>query len=240
MQRLRSICSLFALLALWPMLSVLAQDRATIAAGRVTPALQHDLRTQGLRWGAPIFMRIFKSERRLEIWVQREDKKSYARFRDFPICAFSGGLGPKEKVGDGMAPEGVYNVALRQLNPASQFHLSFNLGYPNTYDQAHGRAGSALMVHGNCVSIGCYAMTDPLIEEIYTMASAALSGGQKSFPVYAFPFEMTAANLAAHDDSPWLSFWRDELMPVYAYTEKNALPPTVLVVKKRYVVAAGK
>jgi murein L,D-transpeptidase YafK len=226
MLSVRSICLFVLLLASWLMNSAVAQDRAAVAAKRVTPLLQQEMRIQGLRWGAPIFMRIFKSERRLEIWVQREDKKSYARFRDFPICAFSGGLGPKEKVGDGMAPEGIYNVALRQLNPASQFHLSFNLGYPNTYDQAYGRTGSALMVHGNCVSIGCYAMTDPLIEEIYTMASAALSGGQKSFPV--------------HDDSPWRSFWRDELAPVYAFTEKNALPPTVLVVKKRYAVAGGK
>ena len=142
-------------------------DRSEAAAKRVRVPLETALRAKGLRWGAPVFIRIFKEEKELELWVDNE--KQFKHFKTWPICKYSGTLGPKLKEGDGQAPEGFYFVPRSRMNPRSRFHLSFNLGYPNAYDRAHKRTGSALMVHGNCVSIGCYAMTDAGIEEIYSV-----------------------------------------------------------------------
>ena len=209
--------------------------RAEHAANRVLPALERDAKTLKLQVGAPVFIRIFKQEAVLELWLK--GAKHYQLFRSYPICAFSGALGPKTREGDGQAPEGVYQVALKQMNPASSFHLSFNLGYPNAYDQAHSYTGSALMVHGNCVSIGCYAMTDAKIEEIYTLMARAFSAGQAQIPVHAFPFRLTAPALAANTKHPFIEFWR-QLQPIYQAFEDNPLPPRVVVRAGRYEMSA--
>ena len=211
-----------------------AEGRAQAAAARVRPALERDLAAQGLAFGAPVFMRVFKREAELELWVGARDG-TFRLFRTYPICTFSGALGPKRKQGDNQAPEGFYRVALGQLNPASSFHLSFNLGYPNAYDRAHGYTGDFLMVHGSCVSIGCYAMGDAAIEEIYTLAEAALRGGQRVFDVQALPFRLETAALAAERASPWHDFW-SELKPGYDAFERTRKPPPVTVRDKRYVV----
>ncbi len=217
-------------------------DRARAAAARVTPVLERQLGAKHLRLGAPVYLRIFKQEAELEVWVRaqppHDNEGKYILFRTYPICRFSGTLGPKQRTGDNQAPEGFYAVAAKQLNPASRFHLAFNLGYPNAYDRAHGRSGDALMVHGDCVSIGCYAMGDSGIEEIYTLAAAALRGGQGEFPVHIFPFRMTASALAAATDSPWHEFW-NELKPAYTAFERERVPPAVSVQHGHYVVASG-
>ena len=108
--------------------------------------------------------------------------RRFERFATYPICRWSGRLGPKFREGDRQAPEGFYTVDAEQLNPNSRMHRSFNLGFPNAYDQAHGRTGSFLMVHGGCASIGCYAVTDPAVDEIWRMVTAALEQGQARFP----------------------------------------------------------
>lgn len=162
------------------------------------------------------------------------DAHQFVRFRAYPICAFSGALGPKLRVGDGQAPEGFYAVSEGRMNPYSSYHLSFDLGYPNDFDRAHGRTGSALMVHGNCVSIGCYAMGDDAIEEIWTMMAAAFSGGQSVVRVHAFPFAMTAANLKAQARNPNLDFWSN-LKEGWDWFETNGRPPNVSVANKRYI-----
>ena len=131
------------------------------------------------------------------MWKARDDGRFY-HFKTYPICNWSGNVGPKTTLGDKQAPEGFYRVANTQMNPNSQYYLAFNLGYPNAYDRALQRTGDALMVHGKCKSVGCYAMTDALIEEIYTLAREALKGGQESFEVHAFPFRMTEANMARY------------------------------------------
>ena len=208
--------------------------RAESAANRVLAALEHDAKALNLQIGAPVFIRIFKQGAVLELWLKGAQR--YQLFRSYPICAFSGALGPKTMEGDGQAPEGIYQIKRAQMNPASRFHLSFNLGYPNAYDQAHGYTGSALMVHGNCVSIGCYAMTDAKIEEIYTLMARAFAAGQLSIPVHAFPFRLTTDALAANKSQPYLNFWQ-ELAPIYQAFEDHALPPKVLVVAGRYRVA---
>jgi len=212
-------------------------DRSAAAAQRVKPALEKALAAKKLRWGAPVFIRIFKEEKQLELWV--DDGKQFQLFKTWAICKFSGKLGPKLKEGDGQAPEGFYFVPRSRMNPRSRFHLSFNLGYPNTYDRAHGRTGSALMVHGNCVSIGCYAMTDPFIEEIYSLCDAALKGGQRFFRVHCFPFRMTEANMKRHARSKWIGEWRN-LKTGYDWFEKTKRPPNVTVGGTQYKFSTAR
>lgn len=204
--------------------TVPTSTRASMAAQRVVPALNQDLQPIGAKPGDPILLRIFKQESMIELWVQPAGQEDFHLFRSYPICRYSGRLGPKTREGDLQAPEGVYAVRARQLNPHSQYHLSFNLGYPNAYERAQGWTGSALMVHGSCVSIGCFAMTDPLIEEIYTLVAAALTAGQGSVPVHAFPFRLDADALAAQSDSAHFTFWT-QLAAVYtAFNASHRLP----------------
>lgn len=209
-------------------------DRALAAEARVKPALERDLDKVGLRFGARVFMRIFKREKALELWMEG-DAGRYQLFRSYPICTWSGALGPKQREGDRQAPEGFYRVGAGQLNAQSRFHLSFNLGYPNAYDRAHSRTGSFLMVHGACVSIGCYAMGDDGIEEIFTLAAAALRNGQLQFDVHAFPFRLDQASLDAESASPWHGFW-SELKPAYDKFERTRLPPRIEVRDRHYLV----
>ncbi|WP_321832578.1 murein L,D-transpeptidase family protein [Thalassovita sp.] len=201
---------------------------------RVTPRLEAEFAAQGLTFGAPVYLRIFKEEAELELWVKSD--RSYQLFRSYPICTFSGKLGPKLREGDRQSPEGFYQVGPDALNPRSSYHLSFNLGFPNSFDRAHGRTGSFLMVHGNCLSIGCYAMTDPLIEEIYLSVEAALKAGQTTVPVHAFPFRMTEPRMAHARGSNWIDFWR-QLAPAYQQFEATHELPQTSVRDGRYHVA---
>jgi len=184
--------------------------------------------------GDPVFIRIFKREAILEVWIKADSK--YRFLKAYRICAYSGRLGPKMKEGDRQAPEGFYSVNSGRLNPNSKFHLSFNLGYPNAYDRAHDRTGSYLMVHGNCVSIGCYAMTDEKIEEIYMLVEEALKKGERSVPVHIYPFHMTEENMAAYSHYRWYDFW-ENLKEGYDYFESEHLPPKITVKDKRYIVS---
>ena len=197
--------------------------------------LQDRLEARGFRFGAPAFIRIFKKEEVLEVWLQK-DSGEYALFLDYPICIYSGELGPKTREGDKQSPEGFYAVGREAMNPNSQYHLSFNLGYPNAYDRAHGYSGSMLMVHGKCVSIGCYAMGDRQIEEIYTLVGSALQRGQPYVRVHAFPFRMTDANLATYSEHRWYDFWR-MLKPGYDYFERYHQPPEIDVIGGQYALS---
>ncbi|MCP3866894.1 MAG: murein L,D-transpeptidase, partial [Gammaproteobacteria bacterium] len=163
----------------------------------------------------------------------------FVNFRNYEICTFSGTLGPKLKQGDKQSPEGFYFVGPGRLNPWSRFHLSFNLGYPNRYDRFHGRTGSALMVHGRCVSIGCYAMTDLYINEIYALAVAAFKSGQPFFRVHVFPFKLESERLSEYEDSQWHAFWLN-LKEGYDYFNRHKKPPNVEVSKGRYVFGPWK
>ncbi len=187
-----------------------------------------------MKTNAPIFVRIFKEESELEVWKQREDGRFY-HFKTYPICNWSGDVGPKVVQGDKQAPEGFYTVARHQMNPNSQFYLAFNLGYPNAYDRANKRTGDALMVHGKCKSAGCYAMTDAFVEEIYALAREAFIGGQDGFQVHAFPFRMTDANLARHAKHPAAKFWAT-LKEGYDYFELARELPQVAVCERKYIV----
>jgi murein L,D-transpeptidase YafK len=205
--------------------SVPAWGASEVRAARAAHARLDDaLAKKGLSFGSSVFVRIFKEEAELEIWLQNGAR--YELLKTYPVCALSGTLGPKEREGDSQSPEGFYSVARAQLNPASHYHLAFNIGYPNAYDRSLGRTGSLIMVHGNCVSIGCFAMTDEGIEEIYSLADAALAKGQASVAVHVFPFRMTSENTKRHADSPWAGFWSD-LKTGYDAFEATHVPPDV-------------
>jgi murein L,D-transpeptidase YafK len=196
-------------------------------------ALRTDLVAAGFAMGDPVHVRIFKRERRLEVWLRGASSGRYGKFRDYDICKFSGELGPKLLEGDRQAPEGFYRVAKSQLNPNSRHHLSFNLGFPNAYDRQLGRTGSALMVHGGCSSIGCYAITDESVDEVYAMVEAALGRGQDAVDVHVFPFELTATALAAEGGHTWLGFWRN-LKQGYDLFEADGTPPRVAACRGEY------
>ena len=209
------------------------KKRAAEAAIRIRPRLTTELTEKNLTLGAPVFIRIFKESRELELWIESAPSSEFQLFKTYNIAAMSGHLGPKLAEGDSQAPEGFYSVGKSRMNPQSRFHLAFNIGYPNTYDRAHNRTGSAIMVHGNQVSIGCYAMTDYFIEEIYTLCDAALNNGQPYFRVHSFPFRLNEQNLAAKNEHKWHSFWKT-LKPGYDHFEQSQRPPNVEVVDKHY------
>lgn len=184
-----------------------------------------------LKAGDPIFIRIFKLESELEIWLQ--GKEGFKLFATYPICRWSGRLGPKLKEGDRQSPEGIYTVARRQLNANSRWYKSFNLGYPNIYDRSFNRTGSYLMVHGGCSSIGCYAMTNPVMKEIWELILASYRRGQKRIMVHAFPFRMTDRNLRVYGNDKWASFWK-ELKPAYDMFNETQIPPKVSLCRQKY------
>ena len=181
---------------------------------------------------APILIRSYKKESVLEVWKQTREGR-YALLKSFPICRWSGQLGPKRRQGDRQSPEGFYSVTPRQMNPNSAYYLSFDTGYPNAYDRAHGASGSALMVHGVCSSAGCYAMTNQQIGEIYALARDALAAGQGAFQMQAYPFRMSAQNMANYRADPNIDFWR-QLKEGYDHFEATAQEPRVSVIGARY------
>lgn len=188
----------------------------------------------GIDHRSPILLRIFKEERELEVWKKAGDGR-FALLKTYPICAYSGDLGPKLRQGDRQAPEGFYHVTPGRMNPHSNYYLSFDLGYPNTFDRSLGRSGSALMVHGGCVSAGCYAMGDDGMREIYALAREAFAGGQRSFQVQALPFRMTEANLRRHRDNPNMAFWLS-LKEGSDRFEQTLMEPQIRVRHGRYEV----
>jgi murein L,D-transpeptidase YafK len=190
-----------------------------------------------------LFIRIIKTTEKdlkgvLETWRRGPDGKFHLD-RRFPICTWSGTLGPKLREGDGQSPEGFYFVRPTSLNPNSSYHLSFNLGFPNAYDRAHDRTGSFLMVHGECVSIGCYAMTNDRIEDIYADVETAFAGGQTFIRVHIFPFEMTQENMATQGANPNHAFW-ENLKTGWDWFERDRIPPDVTVVQKTYQFSASE
>jgi murein L,D-transpeptidase YafK len=195
-----------------------------------------EIEKRNMETDSPILLRIFKEESELEVWKENRDGR-FALLRSYPICRWSGELGPKVKEGDRQAPEGFYTIHPGLMNPNSQYYLAINMGFPNAYDRAHGRSGAFLMIHGDCSSRGCYAMTDEQVSEIYALARESFLGGQKSFQIQAFPFRMTALNMAKHRNSPHMPFWK-MLKQGYDHFEVTRLEPKVDVCEKRYVFDA--
>ena len=191
---------------------------------------------KGMAKETPILVRIFKEDSELEVWKQTKEGQ-YDLLKTYPICRWSGELGPKVKQGDRQAPEGFYMITPGLMNPNSAYYLAFNMGFPNAFDKALGRSGANLMVHGDCSSSGCYAMTDEQISEIFALARESFEGGQRAFQVQAYPFRMTAANMAKHRDNPNMAFWR-MLKEGNDHFEVSRQEPKVEVCDKRYVFNA--
>jgi len=182
--------------------------------------------------GTPVYIQIFKEERTLELYGKMGNE--FRLLGAYRICNFSGGLGPKRREGDFKSPEGFYSVDIRHLKPNSRFYRAINIGYPNAYDRAQGYSGNYLMIHGECKSIGCYAMTNAYMDEIFTYVDAALRNGQVKVDIAIYPFRMTDANLQRHRMSSYYTFWRG-LQPGYRYFSEKHLPPTVTVANGQYV-----
>ena len=183
-----------------------------------------------------ILLRIFKEESELEVWKENNTGR-FELLRTYPICRWSGELGPKIKVGDRQAPEGFYTITPALMNPNSSYYLAINTGFPNAYDKANGSTGAFLMIHGDCASVGCYAMTDEQIADIYALARDSFLGGQNSFQIQAYPFRMTPMNIAKHRDSPHVEFWK-MLKQGYDHFEVTHHAPKVDVCDSRYVFDA--
>jgi murein L,D-transpeptidase YafK len=206
------------------------------AARPLSDKMLAEIESKNMDKDSPILIRTFKEESELEVWKQDRTGR-FALLKTYPICRWSGELGPKFKEGDRQAPEGFYHITPGQMNPNSQYYLSFDLGYPNAYDRAHGRTGANLMVHGDCSSRGCYSMTDEQISEIYALGRDSFFGGQKSFQVQAYPFRMIPKNLAKHRNNPHMAFWK-MLKRGNDHFEVTQLEPKVNVCEKRYVFDA--
>lgn len=227
-------------------IQLVREGNASIDLSQVSPLINQETQEQicsndhsiykcmsrmNLSLGDEIFIRIFKLTAELEVWVKSNDY--YELLRIFPICKQSGYLGPKLKEGDKQGPEGFYSVTKNSLNPNSKYHLAFNLGFPNSYDRLHNRTGSALMIHGDCISMGCYAIGDEKIEEIYQLVEKALDSGQKEVQVHIFPFRMTEDIMLEYSNNEWYNFWGN-LKEGYDYFEESSIPPKVSVVNRRY------
>lgn len=209
-----------------------------VAAPDYSPASrERRLAEKGMAAGNPVMLRIFKQEGELELWMKKGDR--FERYATYPICHFSGKLGPKLREGDRQAPEGFYSVSLQQLHPKGRRPRSFDIGFPNRFDRSYRRTGSYIFVHGGCTSTGCFAMTDPVMAEIYALGERALQEGQQRIEVHAFPFRMTDANLTAHAESHWHDFWLD-LREGYDLFERSHLPPAVAICAGKYAIASGE
>jgi murein L,D-transpeptidase YafK len=204
----------------------------------VPPKLVAQIDAKNMDLQSPILVRLFKQEAELEVWKQDRTGR-FELLKTYPICRWSGDLGPKVREGDRQAPEGFYAITPAQMNPTSAYYLSFNTGYPNAYDRALGHTGSELMVHGDCSSRGCYAMTDEQISEIYALGRESFFGGQKSFQFQAYPFRMTPLNLARHRNSPHMAFWK-MIKEGYDTFEVTRQEPKVDFCEKKYVFDAVK
>ncbi len=201
----------FFILALTGLVACSSENRSTISARAYTPIPQETLSAMasiGSDRNAPILIRAYKKESEIEVW-KRTSAGQYALMKTYPVCRWSGQLGPKTREGDRQVPEGFYTVTPGQMNPNSALWLSFNVGYPNVMERSLGRNGGDIMVHGTCSSRGCFAMTNEQMEEIYAVMREAFQGGQKSIQFQAYPFRMTAENLAKFRNDPNMPFWKN-------------------------------
>ena len=196
--------------------------------------LQERLQEKGVGLASPILIRIFKAESELEIWKQKDRNGPFVLFATYPICHWSGTLGPKLRDGDRQAPEGFYTVTRAQARHVGRWPISIDIGFPNILDQSQARTGSDILIHGGCSSVGCFAMTNPVSEEIHQLTLAAIDAGEDLVPVEILPFRMTNENMVAQSASPWKAFWNN-LKEGYDLFERTRRPPMVGVCSGRYV-----
>jgi murein L,D-transpeptidase YafK len=232
---------LFALAAASLLLAGCAQSNLPTGSARsqvpIPPSTMALMSSKGMSPSDPILIRAYKKESEMEVWKRGRDGR-YAHLKTLPICRWSGQLGPKVRQGDRQAPEGFYTVTPAQMNPNSAYYLSFDTGFPNAYDRAQGASGAHLMVHGTCSSAGCYAMTDEGAAELYALAREAFAGGQRAFQFQAYPFRMTAENMAKYRADPSIAFWQN-LKEGSDRFEATREEPQVAVASGRYLFSVS-
>lgn len=199
-----------------------------IRSPKVPRDLEGAMRYYKVKSGDPIFIRIVKDIRNLELWMQPGGRGDYVLVKEYPVLGMSGKLGPKEKKGDLQAPEGFYRTYKSLLNPNSSYHLSFNVGYPNNWDKLHGRTGSLIMIHGSDVSVGCYAMGDEGVEEIYGLVESYVKSrkGGQGVPIHVYPFVPNTVRLLKEAKNKYFPFWCF-LAEAWYWTEENRAPAPV-------------
>jgi murein L,D-transpeptidase YafK len=231
---LRFLASFLALVSVALVLAACGGPSVNAKANKpLSTAMVQKLALMGSSPGEAMMIRIFKESSELEIW-KRTRGGEFKLLESYEICTWSGELGPKIREGDRQAPEGFYTITPGLMNPNSNYYLAFNTGFPNKFDRAWGRTGANLMVHGDCSSAGCYAMTDAQIEEIFALARETFKGGNTNFQLQIYPFRMTPANIARHASSAHLPFWNN-LKEGYDSFEVAHRPPVWDVCDKRYV-----
>jgi len=210
-------------------------DRAEMAALRVAPLLEAELSVMDLKLGDPVFLRIFKEEQALEVWMKPAQDDEFQHYKTYRLCRPAGSPGPRVARGDQQAPEGFYYATLRSLRPRHRYHLGFDIGFPNAYDRHHGRSGERVFVQGACVGQGSLALANPSMEEVYTLAAAALESGQEFFRIHCFPFRMSDRRMNRVLEKPpeWLDFWAN-LKEGYDYFEILRRPPNTTLVQGEY------
>ena len=195
--------------------------------------LRGKMRAKGVRYGAPVHLIAYKQEGVMEVWVEGANKR-YKRFASYPICTFSGGVGPKLREGDSQTPEGFYEILPKMMNPWSSYHLGINLGFPNHYDRSYGRTGSLIAIHGGCASIGCFAMGNSAIEEIYLVVEQAFLQGAERATIASYPFRPTPAKLRAVRGHKWEGFWTN-IFQSHSHFETLKRPPYYGVLAGTYL-----
>ncbi len=216
-----------------------ANDKLNMIRKKNFSTLRTEMVMKGMSMDNPMLIRAFKTEMKLELWVQDSYSDKYKLFKSYNVCQKSGLLGPKQREGDKQTPEGFYDVTPARLNPNSQYFLSFNIGFPNRYDKSLGRTGSNLMIHGNCISIGCLAMTDNNIAEIYLIVEQNFKYGHSSIPIHIYPFRMTENNMALREEYHWYPFWKN-LKQGYDHFEKYNRPAHAIAKNGSYVFNQGE
>ena len=211
---------------------------------RMENTLKKEFESKKINWPPKfIYIRSFKYDRQLEVWVKGNYKEPYQLFKTYKVCMQSGTFGPKRMEGDHQVPEGFYFI--NDFNPNSNYHLSLGINYPNTSDRILSdafRPGSDIYIHGNCVSVGCIAINDFPIEELYILTSYARSNGQDFIPVHVFPVKysekksMDHLNLFVKEKEEFQKF-ASNIKQVYSYFEEKKQLPVIMVNKKgEYII----
>ncbi len=209
-----------------------------VVAG-TSPQLKKSLAKMNMKIGDPVFIRVFKETKELEVWILPEGKQDYALYKVYRVSHWSGNPGPKVREGDGQCPEGFYYVTSSRLRPGTKYHLGLELGFPNAFDTYHSRTGSDLLIHGEGRSVGSFSLVNANMNEVYTLAEGALKGGQKFFRVNIFPFRMTDKRMDKEwaGQPKWIKFWVN-LKEGYDFFENANFPPDVDVEAGNYVFSA--
>ena len=196
--------------------------------------LAEELASKGLKLGSPVFLRVYKQSSKMELWIAQGPR--YALFKTYRICRWSGALGPKMFEGDRQSPEGLYHITSEDLIVNPRWHRAMNINYPNRFDVVNGRGGSGILIHGKCGSVGCFAIQDNNVEEVYNVVRAALHNGQVSIPVLALPFSFAKYAPAVEDTLKLNEFWSD-LRRADILFNRDRVPPTAWVCDGRYYFA---